>query len=86
MFDARMSLESLELLSQEKSSEKRRQLLNAVTDVFLVTQDQQSAADGEGAEDASGGFGGRGILLRARHRRWIVVQNPPPSQGRGVPD
>jgi uncharacterized protein (DUF2336 family) len=47
MPDACVSLEKLEQLFHEESSEKRRQLLTAVTYVFFVTLDHQSTEDGE---------------------------------------
>lgn len=42
---AQSYVESIEALSNEKSSSKRRELLNALTDIFLVSQDAQDEAD-----------------------------------------
>ncbi len=38
-------LQDLERLSQERSAEKRRELLHRITDLFLVTEPQQSPSD-----------------------------------------
>ncbi len=45
MTGAHAYLEDIEQLAHEKSSTKRRELLNAVTDLFLVTLDNQEESD-----------------------------------------
>lgn len=44
---AQAYLADIEKLAGEKSSSKRRKLLTAVTDIFLVTEETQSASDSE---------------------------------------
>lgn len=45
MSEALAYLAGIEQLANEKSSTKRRELLNAVTDIFLITHDNQTDAD-----------------------------------------
>lgn len=45
MTDAHSCLAEIEALSQETSSDKRRQVLNRVADLFVITNDQQSQSD-----------------------------------------
>lgn len=45
MTDAHSCLAEIESLSQETSSDKRRQILNRVADLFVITNDQQSHSD-----------------------------------------
>ncbi len=45
MVHTQVTLGEIEILAQETSSDKRREMLNAVTDIFLVTQDDQNESD-----------------------------------------
>lgn len=45
MTDAHSCLAEIEALSQETSSDKRREVLNRVADLFVITNDQQSSSD-----------------------------------------
>ena len=45
MAPAQISMQELETLSLERDSEKRRELLRKITDLFFVTQEQQSDSD-----------------------------------------